>query len=79
MQIKRGGLAGRRDSTGHYLATLDQEVVRRSKIELDPRGAAALLGLSPSTIKQRCRQGRYPHADNDGAGWQIPVGDLLDE
>jgi hypothetical protein len=76
-RIERSALKGRRDNTGHWLVELDRETVRRSEIEFDPRGAAAVLGLRPSTIRKRCLRGQYPHAYNDGAGWRIPAADLL--
>lgn len=77
-RIERSTLKGRRDNTGHWLVELYRETVCRSGIEFDPRGAAAVLGSRASTIRQRCLRGQYPSAHNDGAGWWIPVSDLLD-
>ncbi len=76
-RIERRTLNGRRDNTGHWLVELDRGTVLRSEIEFDPRGAAALLGSRPSTIRKRCLRGQYPRAYNDGAGWRIPAADLL--
>ena len=76
-RIERRTLKGRRDNTGHWLVELDRGTVLRSEIEFDPRGAAAVLGLRPSTIRKRCLRGRFPRAHNDDAGWRIPAADLL--
>jgi hypothetical protein len=56
---------------------VDRALVRESNIELSPRGAALALGVSPDTIKRRCKQGAYPGASNEGWGWRIPIDALL--
>lgn len=76
-KIKRGGHPGRRGDSGFYLAEISGRTLRESGAELSPAGAAEVLGLRPSTVKARCRGGRYPNARNDGLGWSIPASDIL--
>jgi hypothetical protein len=76
-RIKKGTHAGRLGATGFYLAEVSSTQLRESGLDLSPRGAAEVLRLSPGTIKNRCKQGRYPNARNDGLGWRIPAADLL--
>ena len=76
-RIKRGAHPGRVTETGFYLAHIPPDKLRKSGVELSPRGAAEVLGLRPATIKKRCKAGRYPSARDDGLGWKVPASDLL--
>ena len=76
-RIKRGTHPGRVGSNGLYLADISLAELKESGIELSPRGTAEVLGLKPSTIKKRCKEGRYPNARHDGLAWTIPVADVL--
>jgi hypothetical protein len=75
--IKARRLPGRRNELGFYLAFLKPEALRESGAELSARGGAEVLGLKKGTIVRHCRQGRYPHAHNEGYGWLIPARELL--
>ncbi|PEN10368.1 DNA-binding protein [Longibacter salinarum] len=46
---------------------------------LDAKEAATRLDLDPSTVRYRCRAGRYPGAFKVGKSWAIPRMAVLEE